>query len=138
MSIVSGKLTVCFEDPFWIGVYERIEEGRLSVAKVTFGAEPTEREVNDFFEKNFYKLKFSPGVSTVVKEIRKNPKSMLRAVRKQTRNAGIGTKYQQAIKQPQEAGKAERKVACRERKYAEEKRMFELKQLKKKDKHRGH
>jgi hypothetical protein len=138
MSIVSGKLTVCFEDPFWIGVYERIEEGRLSVAKVTFGAEPTEREVNDFFEKNFYKLKFSPGVSTVVKEIRKNPKSMLRAVRKQTRNAGIGTKSQQAIKLQQEAGKAERKVACRERKYAEEKRMFELKQLKKKDKHRGH
>lgn len=138
MSIVSGKLTVCFEDPFWIGVYERIEEGRLSVAKVTFGAEPTEREVSDFIEKNFYKLKFSPAVLTAAKGIHKNPKSMLRAVRKQTRDTGIGTKARQAIKLQQEAGKVERKVACRERKYAEEKRMFELKQLKKKEKHRGH
>ena len=36
----SGKLTVFFEDPFWVGVFERISEGRLSVCKVTFGAEP--------------------------------------------------------------------------------------------------
>ncbi len=138
MSTVSGKLTVCFEDPFWIGVYERIEEGRLSVAKVTFGAEPTEREVSDFFEKNFFKLKFSPAVSAVAKETRKNPKSMLRAVRKQARDTGIGTKSQQAIKLQQEAGKAERKANCRARREAETERMFELKQLKKKEKHRGH
>ena len=35
-----GRLTVYFEDPFWIGVFERIENGKLSAAKVTFGAEP--------------------------------------------------------------------------------------------------
>ena len=35
-----GRLTVFFEDPFWVGVFERIESGRLSVCKVTFGAEP--------------------------------------------------------------------------------------------------
>ena len=138
MSIVSGKLMVCFEDPFWIGVYERIEEGRLSVAKVTFGAEPTEREVSDFFEKNFYKLKFSPAVLTAAKGIHKNPKSMLRAVRKQTRDTGIGTKAQQAIKLQQEVGKVERKANCRARREAETERMFDLKRLKKKDKHRGH
>ena len=138
MSIVSGKLTVCFEDPFWIGVYERIEEGRLSVAKVTFGAEPTEREVSDFFEKNFYKLKFSPAVLTAAKGIHKNPKSMLRAVRKQTRDTGIGTKAQQTIKLQQEACKVERKANFRARREAETERMFELKRLKKKEKHRGH
>lgn len=45
MDKVSGKLTVFFEDPFWVGIFERIEDGRLSVAKVTFGAEPMDYEV---------------------------------------------------------------------------------------------
>ena len=45
MDKVIGKLTVFFEDPFWVGVFERIENGRLSAAKVTFGAEPKEPEL---------------------------------------------------------------------------------------------
>ena len=40
MDKVSGKLTVYFEEPFWVGVFERIENSKLSVAKVTFGEEP--------------------------------------------------------------------------------------------------
>ena len=48
----SGKLTVFFEDPFWVGVFERISEGRLSVCKVTFGAEPKDYEVSDFVLRN--------------------------------------------------------------------------------------
>ena len=45
MDKVIGRLTVFFEDPFWVGVFERIENGRLSAAKVTFGAEPKEPEL---------------------------------------------------------------------------------------------
>ncbi len=33
------SLTVFFEYPFRVGVFERIDEGKLSVCKVTFGAE---------------------------------------------------------------------------------------------------
>lgn len=33
-----GSLTVFFEEPFWIGVFERIEDRKLSACKVTFGA----------------------------------------------------------------------------------------------------
>lgn len=40
MDADSGKLTVFFEGPFWVGIFERMSEGRLSVCKVTFGAEP--------------------------------------------------------------------------------------------------
>ena len=36
MDKASGKLTVYFEEPFWVGIFERIEDGKLSVAKVTF------------------------------------------------------------------------------------------------------
>ena len=36
MDIDSTKLTVFFEAPFWIGVFERIERRKLSVCKVVF------------------------------------------------------------------------------------------------------
>ena len=45
MDKVSGKLTVYFEETFWVGVFERIEDGKLSVTQVTFGAEPKDYEV---------------------------------------------------------------------------------------------
>ena len=48
MDKVNGKLTVFFEEPFWVGIFERIEDGKLSVAKVTFGAEPKDYEVQEW------------------------------------------------------------------------------------------
>ena len=50
MDKVVGKLTVYFEDPFWVGVFERIDNGKLSVAKVTFGAEPKDYEIQELTE----------------------------------------------------------------------------------------
>ena len=52
MSNVSGILTVYFEDPFWVGVFERIQDGKLSAVKVTFGAEPKDYEIQEFILKN--------------------------------------------------------------------------------------
>ena len=74
MDKVSGRLTVFFEDPFWVGVFERISDGKLSVCKVTFGAEPKDYEVYDFVLKNYYQLRFSPVVATDIKETGRNPK----------------------------------------------------------------
>ena len=138
MDKVSGKLTVYFEDPFWVGVFERIEDGKLSVAKVTFGAEPKDYEVQEYIQKHYFSLKFSPAVETIVKDIKRNPKRMQREARKQTIEIGIGTKSQQALKLQQEQNKQERKERSRKKKEAEEQRMFELKQLKKREKHKGH
>ena len=45
MGRVSVKLTVYFEDPFWIGIFERSIDEKLSVCKVIFGAEPKDNEV---------------------------------------------------------------------------------------------
>ena len=87
--------------------------------------------------KHYYSLQFSPAVESVVREAKANPKRMQREVKKQLRDIGIGTKSQQALKLQQEQRKQERKVKSREQKLAENKRMFELKQQKKKEKHRG-
>ena len=138
MSNVSGILTVYFEDPFWVGVFERIQDGKLSAVKVTFGAEPKDYEIQEFILKNYYRLQFSPAVAAVVKEARRNPKKMQRDVNRHLQNTGIGTKSQQALKLQQEQNKQERKTKARCRKQAEAERMFELKQQKKTEKHKGH
>ena len=138
MDKVSGKLTVYFEEPFWVGIFERIEDGKLSVAKVTFGAEPKDYEVQEYVQKYYFSLKFSPAVDTVVKDIKRNPKRMQREAKKQMQEIGIGTESQQALKLQQEQNKQERKVRSQEKKEAEKLRMFELKQQKKREKHKGH
>ena len=137
MGKVIGRLTVFFEEPFWVGVFEKIEDGKLSAAKVTFGAEPKDYEVNEFLLKYYYCLKFSPAVETAVKEEKKNPKRLQREAKRQLENTGIGTKSQQALKLQQEQNKQERKVRSREKKLQEAERMFELKQQKKIAKHKG-
>ena len=131
MDKVSGKLTVFFEEPFWVGLFECISEGKLSVCKVTFGAEPKDYEVYDFVLKNYYQLRFSLAVATDVKESGRNPKRIKREVRKQIQNTGIGTKSQQ------EQLKTERKTVSREQREAQKQRQFELKQQNRKEKHRG-
>ena len=137
MDKVSGKLTVFFEEPFWVGVFERVSGGSLSVCKVTFGAEPKDYEIYEFVLKNYYQLRFSPAVATNVKEAGRNPKRVQREVRKQVQSTGIGTKSQQALKLQQEQLKIERKTVSREQRETEKQRRFELKQQKKKERHRG-
>ena len=99
MDKVSGRLTVFFEEPFWIGVFERISEGRLSVCKVTFGAEPKDYEIYDFVLKNYYRLRFSPAVATDVKEAGRNPKRVQREVRKQV-HVFLGNQVQGPVADP--------------------------------------
>ena len=120
-----------------MGVFEKIENRKLSVAKVTFGAEPKDYEVLEFINRNYYQLQFSPAVETVVKDTKKNPKRAQRDAKKQTLETGIGTKSQQALKLQQEQNKQERKVRSREQRDAESQRLFELKQMKKREKHKG-
>ena len=135
----SGKagLTVFFEGPFWVGVFERVEDGKLSVCRVVFGSEPRDYEVWEFILKNYYSLKFSPAAPVAVRDGKVNPKRRQREAGKQTMQAGIGTKSQQALQLQREERKTERRQVGREQKEAEKQRMFELKQQKRKEKHRG-
>ena len=50
------KLTILFNNPFWIGVFEESKGEDYKVCKVTFGAEPKDAEVYDFILQNYYKL----------------------------------------------------------------------------------
>lgn len=132
------SLTVLFENPFWIGLYERIECDEYEVCKITFGAEPKDYEVYDFLFKNWDRLKFSPPVKCDGIEERKcNPKRLQREINRQLENKGIGTKAQQALKLQYEQNKNERKIKSREQKEAEKERKYALRKEKRKAKHKG-
>ncbi len=132
------SLTVYFETPFWIGVFERIEDGKLSVCKVTFGAEPKNCEVWDYILHHYYELVFSPAVEIETRQAADNPKRRIRNARKQLENTGIGTKSQQALQRQREEMKKEHRQVSREEREMETQRRFEMKQAKKKEKRRGH
>lgn len=132
-----GKLTVCFDDPFWVGVFERIDSGKLSVCKITFGAEPKDCEVWDFVLKNYSMLKFSPSVNVELKEKATNPKRLQREAKKQTALCGIGTKSQQALQMQREENKLMKKSVSKQKREEEKQRLFNLKQQKRKEKHKG-
>lgn len=138
MDAESGKLTVFFEEPFWVGVFERISGGKLSVCKVTFGAEPRDQEVFDFILKHYWELTFSPTVKTEVRQRADNPKRRQRSAKKELQTLGIGTRSQQALQKQREERKTEKKQVSRERQQAEKARQFTLKQQKQRAKHRGH
>ena len=138
MDKMNGMLTVFFDGPFWVGVFERSEKGKLSAAKVTFGAEPKDSEVWDYILRHYYKLQFSPAVNVKVKQNADNAKRRQRNARKQLGTADIGTKSQQALKLMQEQIKTERKQLTKEQREAEKQRQFDLKQQKRREKHKGH
>ena len=78
-----SSLTILFEAPFWIGLYERTDSGKYEVCKITFGSEPKDYEVYEFLLKNWHKLKFSPPIQAEVAMERKiNPKRMQREIQK--------------------------------------------------------
>ncbi len=132
------RLTVYFDDPFWVGIYERITDSKLEVCKITFGAEPKDYDVYDFLLQNWNKLHFSPSVKADSKQDAKiNPKRMQRTIKKQLEIHGIGTKSQQALKLQQEENKVIRKEKNRKQKEEENQRKFNLQQQKRKEKHRG-
>lgn len=140
METIKACFTVYFEDPFWVGIYERIYNNKLEVCKVTFGAEPKDYEVYQFLLRNTYKLKFSTPIDNDIKNILtiSNPKRLKRKIEKQLNTCvGVGTKSQQALKLQREANRIVSKQKTREQIEAEKQRKFELRQQKKKDKHRG-
>ena len=137
MNESASRLTVFFEDPFWVGIFERYDGGKLSACRVVFGAEPSDADVYEFVLQSYRELEFSPGVKAERKRAEKNPKRIRRSASAEIASHGTGTRSQQALQLQYEQKKLERKVKSREEKLMEEERKFALRQRKKKEKHRG-
>ena len=137
MRKISGKLTVFFENPFWVGIFENFENDNLSVCKVTFGSEPKEYEIYDFILKKFHNLRFSNEMKSNFSKKIKNPKRRQREIKKELQSKKILKKSEEILKLQYKENKKERKVKTKQEKEAEKQKKFLLKQKKKKQKHKG-
>ena len=135
---MSVTILVYFDDPFYAILVERRENGRLSVARQVVGPEPSEIEVLEWVQKEFPHLRYSPAVEDAPRSpMAMNPKRRQRQAARET-GGGVGTRSQQALQLDRELRAAQRKSDRRERQEEEAERRFQLRQEKKKARHRGH
>lgn len=139
MRTATCRVTVYFDDPFWAMLYEREGEGWYEASRTVFGAEPKDCEVYAFLLQNWRRLRFSPPVQAGERTHRPdNPKRRQRAARRAVKQAGMGTKAQQALAAQREQGKQACRVRTREEKEREAEERYEKHRQKRREKHKGH
>lgn len=137
-SAVSSILTVRFDGQFWVGIVERIEDGRLSACRVVFGAEPSNEEVLEFVLERWTSLLFSEPVKCEPSKMAGNPKRRQREAAREVARHGASTKAQIALAEQRETWACEKKARARALLDAERRGRFEQKQEKTRKKKRGH
>lgn len=135
---VSSTLTVYHDGQFWVGLAEHVEDGRYGVARIVFGAEPSDEEIQKFVTSKWEKLSFFGGKPAEASKPAKNPKRRARETAKALKQPAMSTKAQQALAARREAMKRESAQARSRRRAEEADARFEQRKLKRKQKHRGH
>lgn len=138
MEHVSLELTIYFENGFYYGLFEQENTQGLSVCRVTFGVEPQMNEVLEFVNQKFSQLQFSPAVAVKKKRHCANSKRLQRLAKKEMKREKRSTKSQDALKLQQELDKQAKRSRLKAQKEYMQNRKFQLKQQKRKEKHKGH
>ena len=136
----SIQLTILFEEPFWVGIFERANQNGCSATRVIFGPEPSEPEVLAFITEKQHLLNFSePQLTAIHRKYKKtNPKRAKRVAKKEViRKKSLIVAHENmeaAFKEQKVIKKAKTSIDRRE----DARQKFSLKQIKKKEKQRGH
>lgn len=135
---VSSTLTVYHDGQFWVGMAEHVEDGRYGVARIVFGAEPSDEEILQFVVGKWEKLSFFGDDPVETSKPAKNPKRRAREAAKVLKRPAVSTKAQQAFAAQRKTMKRESAQARSQRRADEAETRFEQRKLKRKQKHRGH
>jgi len=137
-------ITILFDPPYWIALFERFEGQEYSVARAIIDtAEPENTQLKLFFDQlDLLGLSYSrPERIEKAKKENISFKKQQKLVKKATgdsKHKHVYTKAQLLLKEQFEENKMVRKKQSRLETEEEENRKFELKQQKRKEKHRGH
>ncbi|MNB76247.1 hypothetical protein D3C81_234170 [compost metagenome] len=134
------KLTVFYEAPFWVGIVEQEEDGRVRAGRHVFGAEPSSQEIWEFVL--FGLERVTDSLSCEVQADRRvgpagNPKRRAREAARESRGKGSGSASHEAVRLELEKRKRESSRQSRERREALAVHKRELARQKAKDRHRG-
>jgi hypothetical protein len=132
------RLTVFFDDPFWVGVFEEERGAVLFVARHVFGAEPRDLDVLEVVRERMPVLAAVDTAAGPEAPRPANPKRLARESAKAVKDRGISTRSQDALKALQEAAKTESAASRREQRQDARERRRAAAGEKAKKKHRGH
>lgn len=135
---VSSTLTVYYDGQFWVGTFERVEDGKLSACRIVFGAEPSNEEIAQLICEKWNDLRFTEPIAheEPPKNV-SNPKRRQREAARTLGQHGPSTKAQLALAEEREAAAEKRKADARQRRDQDKQQQFEQRQQKRKQKHRG-
>lgn len=136
---VSSTLTVYHDGQFWVGVVEHVEDGMLSVARMVFGAEPSNEEVYTWVIGHWSSLRLSAEAEPVgprVGRLPGNPKRRAREAAKAMRQHGSSTASQLALARERERSKEESRSECAVRGREEARVRWEKRHEKRRHRHR--
>lgn len=136
------KVTILLENSFWVGIFERNDDEGYACARNIFGDEPTDAELYQFVLTHYQQLKFTEPREFKLLIRRKNPKRVQREVRREVEKSKKGIKTttyaQEVLRLELEKNKKIKRTVSKLEKAATLEKKFQLKQTKKKQKHRGH
>lgn len=132
--------TVFFENPFWVGIFEKRDVNGYSAAKVVFGPEPADPEILAFIAQKYPRQinysKANIDYRAVTHKV--NPKRQQREASKLINQTGISSKAKETLKLEYENNAQKRKKKHKEKKIAILEEKYEQKAEKKKQKKKGH
>lgn len=137
---VSSTLTVYHDGQFWVGVVEHVEDGMLRVARVVFGAEPSNEEIYTWVLRHWSSLRLSTATEPVggrVGRLPGNPKRRAREAAKAMRSHGSSTASQLALARERERLKDDARSERTARRQDEARARWEERREKRRRKHRG-
>ncbi|MCC8439678.1 MAG: YjdF family protein [Liquorilactobacillus satsumensis] len=138
--ITSLSLTIIFDQPFYIGIFERSEYNNYEVSKIILGtSEPRISQIYELIINNWQHIHFDKISDKSDKDIIKNvnPKRMQRLAKKSMKS-GVGTKAQEAIKTIRNEKKARQKHTNSEKNQLKKEEQYRISQIKKIQKRKGH
>jgi hypothetical protein len=141
--LCTEEITIIFEEPFWIALIERYNEKNYSVAKLVIDtSEPQGVHLLDFFSNlDDERLQFTSAVPIEKRNIKTLSFKKQMHKNKHTQastSKHVYTKAHSMLKEQQSQHKTERKKESQFEKEKFNQVKYELKQQKKKNKHRGH
>jgi hypothetical protein len=137
--MLKTKLTIYFENPFWVGIFEKTDNNNYSAFRLVFPVEPKDADIYDLILNNYSVINYSTAVKINGKteKCRINPKRLQKVAKNEMTKTNRLKKAYIAINKEREKNKKEKIKNSKIIKLEKEKLKFSIKKQKRKDKHRG-
>jgi len=121
--------TVLFDGQFWIALIEKIDvDGTIIIGKYVFGPEPRNNDLIAFYLEKYPYIQCYKSNNSIRVKIKRSIKEEKR----------ITSKSKESYKQLQSMCLKEKDIVKRSEDKNDEKEKYVIKQIKKKEKHKGH